>query len=458
MVSAVVLAAGKGTRMRSQIPKVLHRLGDRAIIDYPLGRLQGLCEQIVVVLGHQWDKVKDYLTHRYRGLEFVVQKEQLGTAHAVMTAMGKVRGDKVLVLPGDMPLISRESLKKLIELSGDNHCVLLACVLEDPTGYGRLVTSGCEVEAIVEESEATPEERRIRLVNTGVYCFHRDVLEELLPLIKNDNAKGEYYLTDMVALMKERGYRCIYIEVPSHEGMGINSRKQLAEVYRVMGELRARRLMEKGVTVLDPNNTHIGEDVEVGEDTVIYPYTFIEGKTTIGRNCTIGPFCVVRDCQIGDGVTINSHCVLEGARLEDGVSVGPFARLRPETVLKRNSRVGNFVEVKKSVIGENSKANHLAYIGDATVGKDVNIGAGTITCNYDGVKKHPTIIEDGVFIGSDTQLVAPVKVGRGSLIGAGSTITKDVPPDSLAVTRAPMRVIEGKGMRYYKRKKYGIEE
>ncbi|WP_068549763.1 bifunctional UDP-N-acetylglucosamine diphosphorylase/glucosamine-1-phosphate N-acetyltransferase GlmU [Thermosulfidibacter takaii] len=459
MVSAVVLAAGEGKRMKSKIPKVLHRIGDKALIDCVLEKVREVADQLVVVVGHGADKVMEYLQGRYKEVVFAHQKKQLGTAHAVQVAIKKVKGDKVFVLPGDMPLIRPQSLKKVLqEVDSGADMAVLVCEHEDPTGYGRVITNKGRILKIVEEVDATEDEKKIKLTNTGVYCFKIEALEKYLPLIKNDNKKGEFYLTDIVEIVNDKGGVVKAVMGEEFEGFGVNTRKQLAEAYKIMARNKVEYLLENGVTVYAPETVFISEEVEIGQDTVIYPYVFITGETVIGNNCTIGPFCMIRDCKIGDSVRINEHSVMEGAVIESEVTVGPFARLREGTVLKSNSRVGNFVEVKKSVIGEWSKANHLAYIGDATVGKGVNIGAGTITCNYDGVKKHPTVIEDGVFIGSDTQLVAPVRVGAGSLVGAGSTITKDIPPDSLAITRAPLKIFEGKGMRYFKKKKYGIEE
>ncbi len=459
MISAVVLAAGRGTRMKSELPKVLHKLGGSPMIDVVLERVFSVSRQVVVVVGYKAELVKSHVERGWgdRGVLFALQREQLGTAHALSVALPLVEGDVVLVVPGDMPLLEASSLRRAVDAASRADASVLVARLPDPTGYGRVIVEGGCVVRIVEEADAGEEERRINLVNTGAYCFSRRVLEELLPEIGCDNAKGEYYLTDIVELMAKRGYKIVPVEVCPEEGMGVNSRKQLAEAYRVLCSRKVEELMESGVTVLAPETVFVDPKVEVGRDTVIHPFVFLRGSTKVGSGCVIGPFCVITDSVLLDGVEVREHSVVEGAVLEEGVCVGPFARLRPQTVLKKGARVGNFVEVKKSVIGENSKANHLAYIGDATVGRDVNIGAGTITCNYDGVKKHPTVIEDGVFIGSDTQLVAPVRVGAGSLVGAGSTITKDIPPDSLAVTRAPLRVLEGKGMRYFKRKKYGIE-
>ncbi len=457
MTTAVILAAGRGTRMNSSLPKVLHTLIDRPLIDYVLECLEGVCEQRIVVVGYRADLVKKHVASRYDA-EFVLQEEQLGTGHAVKEALRSVRGERIVVVPGDMPFIRAESVKRVCRALGEWDAAVLGCRLEDPTGYGRIVVENERILRIVEEADATDEERRIKLVNTGVMGFRRQALERIIGLIKNDNAKGEYYITDAIQIMVEAGYRVALVEADPIEGTGINDRFQLAEATRLMSRLNAERIMGEGVTVMAPETLYIGRDVEVGRDTIIYPYVFLLGRTKIGEGCRIGPFTTIADSRIGNNVVVNSHSVIEGAVAEDGVSIGPFARLREGTLLKSGSRIGNFVEVKKSTIGENSKANHLAYIGDATVGRDVNIGAGTITCNYDGVKKHPTVIEDGVFIGSDTQLVAPVKIGAGSLIGAGSTITKDVPPDSLAITRAPMRVFEGKGMKYFIKRKYGAKE
>ncbi|NPA15381.1 MAG: UDP-N-acetylglucosamine diphosphorylase/glucosamine-1-phosphate N-acetyltransferase [Deferribacteres bacterium] len=459
MVSAVVLAAGLGTRMKSRLPKVMHRLGRKTLIECVLDTAFSEADEVVVVTGYRRELVEDFLRKRYPSVKFAVQHEQLGTAHAVKSALPEVEGDVVIIMPGDMPFVRRESLRRLVEALDEGFAgAVLVAELSEPAGYGRVVEKNGCVLKIVEEADATEEEKRIKRVNTGVYAFKKDLLEKALDKVKNDNRKGEYYLTDVVEILSSSGYKIKAVEAVRREGMGINSRRQLAEAYRERCREKAYQLMEQGVTILSPENTFIDEDVEVGIDTVIHPFVFIEGKTVIGEGCEIKPFSVIRDSRISDNVVINEHSVIEGAVVDEGVSIGPFARIRPETRLMKGSKIGNFVEVKKSVIGENSKANHLAYIGDAEVGSGVNIGAGTITCNYDGVKKHKTVIEDGVFIGSDTQLVAPVRVGKGALIGAGSTITKDVPPDSLAITRAPMKVLKGRGIEDYRKRKYGIKE
>ena len=459
MVSAVVLAAGEGKRMKSELPKVLHKLGKRALVEYVLDAIAGMCDEIVVVVGHKAELVKEYLSKTFPDVKFALQERQLGTADAVKSALREIKGEVVVVVPGDMPLLRKESMKALVAaVQQGADAAVLVCEVEDPTGYGRVVLEGEKVVKIVEEADATSKEKEIRIINTGAYCFKKEVLEEFLPKIGCENAKGEYYLTDIVELLCTSGKEVKAIFGSSEEGTGVNSRRQLARAYDILSNRKAQELLDNGVTIFRPETVFISPEVVVGKDTVIHPFVFITGKSVIGSGCTIEPFCVIEDCILGDNVEIHAHSVLKGAVVKDGTSVGPFARLREGTVLEKGSRIGNFVEVKKSVIGEGSKANHLAYIGDATVGKNVNIGAGTITCNYDGVKKHPTVIEDGVFIGSDTQLVAPVRIGKGSLVGAGSTITKDIPPDSLAITRAPLKVFEGKGVRYFKKKKYGIEE
>ncbi len=460
MVSAVVLAAGKGTRMKSDIPKVLHKLGSKALIEHVLEKVVPFSDEIIVVVGYKGELVEEFLKEKYPEIKTVLQKIQAGTAHAVKCAFPLISQEKVLILPGDMPFIKKESIKKLLDvLERENVAgALLAAEIDDPQGYGRVIEHNGYAVRIVEESDATNEERSIKTVNTGVYCFRKPILAKALEGIKPDNKKGEYYLTDAIKILYDLGYKVKTVKVSWREGMGVNDRRQLSEAYKRKCYDKALKLMESGVTVLCPEYTFVEDTVSVGKDTVIYPFVFIEGDTKIGSCCEIKPFSVIRDSLIDDNVIINEHCVIERAVIEKEVSVGPFARIRPDTRLKRRSRVGNFVEVKKSVIGENSKANHLAYIGDAKVGKNVNIGAGTITCNYDGVKKHETVIEDEVFIGSDTQLVAPVKVGRGALIGAGSTVTRDVPEDSLVITRAPMKILEGRGIKNYKKRKYGIED
>ncbi len=460
MISAIVLAAGLGTRMKSELPKVMHKLGSRTLIEHVLDKLVNIADEIIVVIGYKKELVEDFLKKRYSEIKFAVQKKQLGTGHAAKIGLSHATGSTVIILPGDMPFISEKSIKKLVNAVTKEKMAGAVLITEvpDPKGYGRVIEDKGFIIKIVEEVDASETEKEIKKINTGVYCFEKELLSQALEKLRTDNKKGEFYLTDVIEILSSSGYRIKAVEALRREGMGINNRKQLAEAFKEKVLEKIHKLMENGVTILSPENTFIDEFVEIGPDTVIYPYVFIEGKTVIGSGCEIRPFTVIKNSKIGNNVLINEHCVIEGAIVEEEVSIGPFARIRPETYLMKKAKVGNFVEIKKSTMGENSKANHLAYIGDAEIGKNVNIGAGTITCNYDGVKKHKTIIEDGVFIGSDTQLVAPVKVGEGALVGAGSTITKDVPPNSLAITRAPMKIFKGRGIKDYKKRKYGIEE
>lgn len=445
-VIAVILAAGKGERMASRIPKVLHPVAGKAMLFYPLEAVKriGVSRRIVVV-GHKREEVKA----SFDGVEFVVQGEQLGTAHALLAAEEAIKGWKggVLILSGDTPLITERCLKGLVETHKREsaHITMVTIEREDPTGYGRVVRDGKgEVMRVVEEAEATPEEKEIREVNGGIYCISSMSIFDILKSISPSKRKGEFYLTEMIGLAKAKGYRiATYRHDDPREVMGVNTRKELALANRIMRERIVERLMESGVTVLDPSSTYVDYGVEVGIDSTLYPNVHIEGKSAIGEGCVLEDGCKVVDSVIGNGCRIRSFTVIESSRIGKGVTIGPFARLRPNSLIEDGVKIGNFVEVKNSTIGKNTKANHLSYIGDATIGEGVNVGAGTITCNYDGFKKHHTIIEDGAFIGSDTQLVAPVRVGKGAYIGSGSTITKDVPPGALAISRVDQRNIEG---------------
>ena len=453
-IEGVVLAAGRGTRMVSARPKVLHDILGLPMVVYVVRALQGKTERIWVVTGYKGEEVEDSL--RCLGLSFVRQEPQRGTGDALRVVLPHLSAPWVLVAPGDMPLLSERSLNSLIEChaSGNMDITVLTAVLEDPTGYGRVVREGDFVKAIVEEAEVSPRERGIREVNTGVYLFSLDVLKEVLPALAPHPPKGEFYLTDVVSLGAKKGYRvgACQVEDPQ-EGLGVNNREQLAVAWSVLRDRKNRALMEAGVTLIDPSCVYVDMDVDVGQDTVVYPWVQLQGRTSIGEGSIIYSHVRILDSQLGERVTVLDASVVEGAVLEAEVQVGPMARIRPGTLLGRGVKIGNFVEVKKSRIGEGSKANHLSYIGDATLGKGVNVGAGTITCNYDGFAKHPTVIEEGAFIGSDTQLVAPVRVGKNALIGAGSTITKDVPGNALALSRAPQRNIPGKGMDYHRKKR-----
>ena len=449
-LEVVILAAGLGTRMKSSTIKILHRAAGRPIVEYVLDLASGLSDTPpVMVIGHQREEVQKAIGERAR---YAIQDQQLGTGHAVLqTAQilesGGMTGKRVLVLSGDVPLTRPETLQSLVEehdRSG-NALTLVTMKLSDPGSYGRIVRekSG-NVAKIVEAKDATPEEKRIDEVNAGIYLFDARYLFENLRGLSNENAQGEYYLTDLLALLRGKGQRVGALVVADPvEALGVNSRADLAAVEAEIQRRVVTRLMNEGVTFRNPGTVVIDSTVTIGADTVIYPFVTLEGTTSIGSGCVIEPGVHLIDVRVGNNVHVKTGTVADDVDIADDAAVGPYSHLRPGTKLGRHVKVGNFVETKKAVFGEGAKASHLSYIGDAEVGADVNIGAGTITCNYDGVNKNKTILEDGVFIGSDTQLVAPVRVGRGAYVGAGSTITKDVPPDSLALSRTPQKVIEG---------------
>ncbi len=431
--------------MKSSLPKVLHPVCGRPMLLVMLDTLESLRpRRVLLVAGSDAERVMQAVGSR---AEVAVQEERLGTGHAVLTAGPLLRpeDERILILAGDMPLVTASTLEELLALHQKSgaKATLLTVRLPDPTGYGRVVRNGTgEVQRIVEEKEATPSERRIDEINTSIYVFERSELFECLNGLGRDNRKGEYYLTDVVAMIRESGGKVSALTADDPcEGMGVNNRAELAEAERVLRGRINRRLMEEGVTMIDPSLTYVDLGVEVGEDTVIYPLTFLQGVTKIGRGCVIGPAARIIDSVLGDGVTVQESVVRESV-LEDCSSVGPYASLRPGTRLGKGSRAGTFVEMKKTVVGEGSKVPHLSYMGDATIGRGVNVGAGSITCNYDGEKKHATVIEDGAFIGSDTMLIAPVRVGRGAVTGAGSSISRDVPDGALAVERSGQRIIE----------------
>jgi bifunctional UDP-N-acetylglucosamine pyrophosphorylase/glucosamine-1-phosphate N-acetyltransferase len=436
----IILAAGKGVRMKSKLPKVLHPVCGKPMLLWVIDTVQDLSEHICVVLGHSAEQIRQVLPPH---VEVRIQKEQLGTAHAVMSAQDFIDpNDDVMVLYGDMPLVKKETLMKVVDQhkNDENYVTIISTTMADPTGYGRIVRDPVgRFLKIVEETEASDQEKMIKEINTGIYVFKGRALLETLPKIKPDNAKGEYYLTDTVCLLEKVG---IHRVDDSNQFLGVNDRVQLALAQKLKQREILERLMLGGVTVVDPGSTYVEADVEVGCDTVLHPMTFLLGKTKIGEQCVIGPMARIENCTVGNRVRIiSSDCV--GATIEDDVSVGPFARLREGTVLKSNVKIGNFVEVKNSKIGSRSKAQHLTYLGDATVGEDVNIGAGTITCNFDGKRKNPTFIEDEAFIGSNSCLIAPVRIGRGAFVAAGSVITEDVPEWSLAIARSRQTVKPG---------------
>ena len=437
---ALILAAGKGTRFKSDTIKVLHPLMGRAMIEIVLDSVSRLRpDQIHLVVGYQKDLVQEKL--KSRDLDFVEQTTQLGTAHAVMAArslLAKHEDADLLIMNGDLPLIRRETLRPLIRQHSrqGNALTFMTSAMENPFGFGRVIYMEDGRTRIVEEKDATPAQRRLREANVGIYMFKIRDLLWALPKITNQNKKGEYYLTDTIEILSESGRRVAPCRTESDaEIVGVNDRAELARAVETLRERKITSLTEKGVTFYDPASTWVDFDVTIGRDTVIYPTVVLEGKTRIGERCVVYPGTHIMDSRIGNGVNVLTASVLEGTRVADDCRVGPFARLRPGTILRTGSRVGNFVEMKKTDFGAGSKAMHLSYVGDTDVGPKVNIGAGTITCNYDGVKKSKTRIDSGAFIGSGSQLVAPVKVGKNAYVGAGSTITKDVSPDSLAVSR-----------------------
>lgn len=443
---AVILAAGKGTRMKSALPKVLHQVGGRPMLAHVLAAATdaGAARSIAVV-GFGADQVKEVIGD---AAEFVIQAEQLGTGHAVMQAAPALAGHSgtVMVLCGDTPLLTPELLEKLYTAHRDAGATatVLTARMPDPAGYGRVIRdSAGRVTKIVEQKDATPAELAVNEINTGIYCFECQPLLAALGGLTRSNSQGEYYLTDVIGICVSQGAKVWAFTADDHgETLGINSRRQLAEAEQVLRRRKLDELMESGVTIMDPASTFIDHSVVIAPDTVIYPFTWIEGATVIGDGAAIGPSTRLSDVTVGAGSVIQFSYAHECA-IGANVTVGPYVHLRPDTVLADGVKVGNFVEIKNSTVGDGSKVPHLSYIGDTDMGAGVNIGSGTITVNYDGRKKYRTIIEDNAFIGCNTNLVAPVTVGAGSYVGAGSTITKNVPPDSLGVARARQTNIEG---------------
>ncbi len=441
----VILAAGRGTRMRSAKPKVLHPLGGRPMVEHVLAAANALPDaRSIVVSGHAAEQLEQALAGR--AVAFARQAEQRGTADAVAAALPQLREQSVvLVLYGDVPLISAATLARLLATVNTEQLGLLTVELADPTGYGRIIRD-CDgaVAAIVEQKDASPAELAVSEVNTGVLAICSEQLAALLPQIDCDNAQREYYLTDLIGLAVAAGI-AIAVTQPDRpsEVEGVNDREQLARLERVYQSRQATALMAAGATLADPARYDQRGSVTVGEDVFIDANVLFEGDNRLGNNVTIGANCHLIDATIGDDVVIKSHTIIEQSQIGRGAVVGPFARLRPGTVLASDTKIGNFVETKKAVLGRGSKINHLSYVGDAVLGEQVNVGAGTITCNYDGVNKHQTVIGDGAFIGSNSALVAPVTVGAGATVGAGSTISRSVEPDNLALTRAKQTVIKG---------------
>jgi len=440
-LATIVLAAGKGTRMKTRRAKVLHEICGRPLAYYPIRRaLEVGADPVVVVVGYQAEEVEAALVAHFpeAPVRFIHQKEQLGTAHAVHTAHEALRGfdGDVLILSGDTPLLTAEALRTVVDKRGRAALAFATMTLENPTGYGRVVHApGRGPALVVEEKDATPAERTIKEVNAGLYCADAAFLWKTLSRVESKNAQSEFYLTDLVALAAE-GPGAVAARVSPMEASGVNDQEELSLSARAMTRHIAQALMKGGVTIEDPERFDCDEGVAVGPDTVIEPSVRLRGATRIGSMCRIGQGSVLTDTTVGDGVTVNPYCVMSGATVGAGAIVGPFARLRPGADLGRGVHVGNFVELKKTRMGEGSKANHLTYLGDATIGARVNVGCGTITCNYDGERKNQTTIGDGAFIGSDAILVAPITIGDGAYVAAGSTLTESVPPGALALGRS----------------------
>ncbi len=443
-LDVLVLAAGLGTRMRSGIAKVLHRIDGRPLVNHVCRTATALApRKIYVVIGHQGEDVKKAVLEEIdeQHSAFVRQKQQLGTGDAVNAAREFLEDEDstLLVLSGDVPMIRAETLAALVQQHYNHRgrgaaCTILSVKLDDPTGYGRIVRDGGGLfDRIVEQKDATDEERKIKEVNSGIYCFNTKKLFAALANVQNDNSQGEYYLTDVPALLRSTGEDVsLYHHGDAREVSGINNRAELADLERIFARRTISKMMlDYGVTFIDPKNAYISERANIGRDTVIYPNVSIEGESTIGDGCTIRGGTRITNSRIGHGVTILDNCVITDSEIANDCTVGPFAHLRGRAKMEEKSKVGNFVEMKKTILGRESKASHLTYLGDATIGEKTNIGAGTITCNYDGKNKNATTIGNNVKIGSDTMLVAPVKVGDGAVTAAGSVVTKDVPADTL---------------------------
>jgi bifunctional UDP-N-acetylglucosamine pyrophosphorylase / glucosamine-1-phosphate N-acetyltransferase len=449
-VAIAIMAAGKGTRLKSQIPKVLHEVGGKPLVEHVIRAAVRMASatDVYAIIGHEAERVRSAMAHT--GINFVLQADPRGTGHALMVARAALSGyDHVIVLSGDAPLITLETISRLLEFHLAQHAsmTLLSAELKNPAGYGRVLrksANSAEVQAIVEEKSASPAQKKIREINSGFYCFSAKDLYAHIGQLSTDNPHSEYYLTDMAGVLRRATKRVVAWKTENPgEILGGNTRAELADIDHLLRMTKARQLMADGVTIFYPATCVIDADVSVAPDTVIEPYAQLLGATRIGAGCRVRSYSVIFDCEIGDGVTIRPGCIMEDSRIGAGAIVGPYSHLRPGSEIGEGAHVGNFVETKKIKLGKGSKANHLTYLGDAEIGAEVNVGAGTITCNYDGVHKHRTVIEDGVFVGSDSTLVAPVRVGKGAYIAAASCITDDVPEDALVLGRARQVVKEG---------------
>ncbi len=442
-LTVVVLAAGEGKRMRSRRPKVLHVLGGRPLVAYPLRLARNLADRIVLVVGRDAEGVRRAAGN---GIGFVEQAERLGTGHALQQAQHECGVGPIVVLPGDTPLLTEATLTRLIahHVETGAAATLLTSVVDRPIGYGRVLRQRGRVHRIVEERDATDDQKAITEINTSIYCFDPRHLWPTLARVRADNDQGEYYLTDVVGLFSASNLRVEAVTTADPaECLGVNDRKQLAFLAAIQQQRIVDRLMLEGVTILDPARTYVDDTVTVGADTVLHPNVCLTGETVVGAECEIGAGSHLASSRLGDRVTLKPYCILTEAAVEDEATLGPFCHLRPLAHVGPQAKIGNFVEVKKSTIGRGSKVPHLSYVGDATVGSGVNVGAGTITCNYDGVQKHSTTVGDGAFIGTNTSLVAPITIGEGAYVGAGSTITRDVPAHALAVERSQQVTKDG---------------
>ena len=460
-VSAIIMAAGQGTRMKSAVPKVLHAVAGKPMVWYMAALARQVADSAVaIVVGHGADQVRAYLEQEDNSLaqfSIVEQTQQIGTGHAVQQARSVVLNnkqgvpDRCLILNGDTPLLTEDTVRALLEYhqSTEATVTILTAVLDDPHGYGRVIRGGAgQVLKIVEDRDASTSEKLVQEVNVGTYVVNTDFLFQSLDNLKPQNVQGEYYLTDILSMAVSQGLRVSALVTKDvNETIGINNREHLAFAEQEMRKRVCRRWMLEGVTLIDPNRTNIDHDVVIGRDSLLYPDVRLEGKTVLGQSCVVRSHTRISNSILGDRVQVQDCCVFNEVVVEHEATVGPFAHLRPGTKIGKRAKVGNFVELKQTALGEKSKANHLTYLGDTVVGKEVNIGAGTITCNYDGYRKEKTVIEDHVFIGSDTQLIAPITIGRGAMIAAGTTVTQDVPPEALGISRPSQIIKEGAAKR-----------